>query len=154
MESGRGGGEVPRVSLTVGARPRWNRLQQLQLVLTDDARLAVTTAAGSHRGCRAAPRPVNYRSWDVADDSADCSAVTGHKGPLLDVSDLGQGRRTQVTLRWPEEMARGPDGTVSLAHICNQTALPTQQVRLLLAAPVGFSMGAWCPRCPSEGDGL
>lgn len=108
---------------------RWSRLQQMQLVLTDEAREAVTTSQGGRSGCRSAPRPVNYRSWDAADDSADCGAVTGHKGPMLDVSDLRRGQRTQVTMRWPEEMARGADGVVSLAHICNQTTMAAQQVR-------------------------
>lgn len=108
---------------------RWSQLQQMQLVLTDEAREAVTTAAGARRGCTSAPRPVNYRSWDEDDDSADCSAVTGHKGPMLDVSAVAVGRRMQVTLRWPEEMARGDDGASSLAHVCNQELVPGQKVR-------------------------
>eukprot|EP00892_Ulva_mutabilis_P011280 jgi/Ulvmu1/8524/UM044_0058.1 len=118
---------VTRTTMRAGTHIKWSHLQQMQLVLTDEAREAVTTAAGGRRGCRAAPRPVNYRSWDEEDDSADCSAVTGRKGPLLDVSALAVGHRLQVTLRWPEEMARGRDGAASLAHACDQAAMPVQQ---------------------------
>lgn len=107
---------------------RWGLLQQMQVALVPNATEGLLTERGWLGGCRSAPRPVNYHSWDEDDDSNACSPVTGYPGPVMDVSSVKKGHRFQVTVRLPVALASDASGEVHLGNVCQQNLLPHQQV--------------------------
>jgi hypothetical protein len=100
----------------------------MQIVLVPNATEGLLSAAGWRKGCKSAPRAINYRSWDEEDDSNACNPVTGYPGPVLDVSSVQKDKRFQVTVRLPADMATAADGNAHLGNVCKQNLLPLQQV--------------------------
>ena len=100
---------------------RWKDVQQLQLLTNDDAFACLAAADAAKHGCKAAPSIISQAE-------APCSATSGHRGILFDISALT--KSSTFAIKRPAPVATESPITYGLEHICAQNVLPLQQVRL------------------------